>query len=179
MKTTAFASCVSKLTLALLGLATVATAPLPARERTVAGNGPKGGTYQRDVERSAGNVTKNATATNAAGQTVTRNQTRTVDRAEGTVTGAATTTLPSGKTATRTLKSEKTETGRTTTAQATGPNGGTATYESTSTRTETGFTREAAATGPKGGTATKDVTVSKEAGVIKRTVTGTKTPPKP
>ncbi|WP_414662573.1 hypothetical protein [Horticoccus sp. 23ND18S-11] len=179
MKTTALASCVSKLALALLGLATVAAAPLHARGRNVAGNGPKGGTYQREIERSAGTVTKNATATNAAGQTVTRNQTRTVDRAEGTVTGSATTTLPGGKTATSTVQSEKTETGRTTTAQATGPNGGTATYESTSTRTETGFTREAVAAGPKGGSATKDVTVSKEAGVIKRTVAGTKTPPKP
>lgn len=150
-----------------------------ARTRTVNGQGSRGGTFQRQTERSPGNVSKNTTVTNPAGQTATRTKTAHVDPATGSLSAASSTTLPDGRTASRTLESQKTETGRTTNATATGPNGKTATYNSTSTKTETGFTREATATGPAGGTAEKQVTVSKENGVITRTVTKESTPPQP
>ncbi len=120
-----------------------------ARGRSTTVKGPRGGTYQRQVNRTPGNISASSAAT-----------------------------LPNGKTATRSLSSQKTATGRTTSAQATGFNGKTATYDSTRTKTETGYVRQANATGRNGGTSSKQVSVSKENGTITRNVTTTTRPPK-
>jgi hypothetical protein len=84
--------------------------------------------------------------------------------------------LPNGKTATRTLTTEKTDTGRTTTAQATGFNGKTATFNSTRTNTAEGYTRQVTATGSNGASLSKQIDVSRENGTVSRNVTETITP---
>jgi hypothetical protein len=166
---------------AMSALAVVALSLLapssPARERVSQATGPRGGTLDRDVEASAGNVEKSATYTSPAGKVSTRHASRQADRATGTVTGSAKTTLANGKSASSSYTSVKTDTGRTTTGQATGFNGKTATYNSTSTKTADGFTREATTTGPNGGSVTKDVDVTKQDGSVTRTVMVTKNPP--
>ncbi|MBL9211535.1 MAG: hypothetical protein JNL92_13780 [Opitutaceae bacterium] len=133
----------------LLALTAALFAPVSAlaRERTKTVQGSRGGTFQRQVTQTPGNLSASSSAT-----------------------------LPNGKTASGNLTSQRTDTGRTTSAQATGFNGKTATYESTSTRTENGFTRQAEATGPKGGEAQKQVTVTRENGVVTRSATTTTSP---
>jgi hypothetical protein len=140
--------------LALSGLALAfgtAVAPVTAyaRGRSTVVNGPRGGNYQRQATHSPGNL--------SASESVT---------------------LPNGKSANRSVTSQRTDTGRTTSAQATRLNGQSATYASTATRTDTGFTRQATATGANGGTVSKQVTVSNQEGVVSRTVT-TDVVPKP
>ncbi len=137
-------------TLALITVVSLAPVEAHARGRSTTVNGSRGGTYNRQVNKSKGNVSASATAT-----------------------------TPNGKTATSSLTSQKTETGRTTSAQATGFNGKTATYDSTRTKTENGYTREASAEGPNGGTVEKQVNVAKENGTVTRTVNTVKTPPTP
>jgi hypothetical protein len=163
--------------LALIAFSLLSPVAAEARERSSQTTGPRGGTLDRDVDRTAGEVDKSATYTSPSGKVSTRNATRTTDRATGKVTGSATTTLANGKTASSSFTSVKTDTGRSTTAQATGFNGKTSTYDSTKTKTADGFTRVATATGPNGGTVTKDVDVSKQDGTVTRTATITKTPP--
>jgi hypothetical protein len=101
---------------------------------------------------------------------------RQVNKTPGKVSAAESVTLPNGQTASRSVNSQKTDTGRTTSAQATGLNGQTATYDSTRTKTDTGYNREATVTGPQGASATKQVDVTKQDGTITRTVTSTTTP---
>lgn len=119
-----------------------------ARTRSTTVFGPRGGVYQRQVSHTPGHLSASGSAT-----------------------------LPNGKTATRNVTSDRTDTGRTTSAQVTGFNGKTATYNSTRTNTANGYTRQATATGPNGGAATKTVDVSQQNGTITRSVTTTVTPP--
>jgi hypothetical protein len=121
-----------------------------ARGRSKTVHGARGGSYQRQVNHMPGHLTASKSAT-----------------------------LPNGKTASRSLSTQKTDTGRSTSAQAIGFNGKSATYESTRSRTENGYTRHATAVGPNGATASKQVNVSSQDGNVSRTVTTTKTPPKP
>lgn len=149
MKTNSLHRLVSASALALAVGFALTPCDAHARSRSTKAQGPRGGTAQRDVTRTPGNLA---------------------------VAGSA--TLPNGKTATRTLNSQKTETGRATSVRATGFNGATATYDSATTKTNTGFNRTATATGPQGATATKEVSVTTQGGTTTRTVTTTATPPK-
>jgi len=115
---------------------------------------------------------RSTTVTGARGTVYNRQ----VSKTPGKISTAESVTLPNGQTASRSVNSQKTDTGRTTSAQATGLNGQTATYDSTRTKTDTGFIREATATGPQGATATKQVNVTKQDGTVTRTVTTTTTP---
>lgn len=119
-----------------------------ARTRSTHATGSKGGTYQREVKKSPGSYASSSTAT-----------------------------LPNGKTATGSLTSEKTDTGRTTSAQRTDFNGKTSSYDSTRTKTDTGYVRQAEADGKNGGTASKNVVVSKQGNTVTRTATTQVTPP--
>jgi hypothetical protein len=119
-----------------------------ASGRSIVVHGPQGGVYQRQINRTPGNFSASGTAT-----------------------------LPGGRTASRSFATQRTDTGRTTTAQATGFNGRSATCASTFTRTDNGYTRQATATGPAGGTASKQVTVTHVDGAVTRTVTTSATPP--
>jgi hypothetical protein len=100
-------------------------------------------------------------------------------RTPGNFSASASTTLPGGQTAGRSVTSQKTDTGRTTSARATGFGGRTATYHSTRTDVENGFTRDVSASGPLGASVAKQVAVSKQDdGTVTRTVSTTATPPK-
>lgn len=132
---------------ALLTLVVLAPAA-HARGRSTVVHGGRGAVYQRHVNKVPGSF-------NASGS-VTR---------------------PDGRTASRSIASQKTDTGRTTSARATGFNGKTAAYDSTRVRTENGFERQMNATGPNGATAAKHVSVAKEGDTVTRSVTRTTTPP--
>jgi hypothetical protein len=137
----------------LLSAAAVAGAALMPLTASARGHrttiiGPRG-TYQRQVGQTPGHYTSSRTVTNASGQTATRR-----------------------------FDTQKTDTGRTTTAQATGFNGQSASYTSTRTRTDNGYTRQVNATGPAGGTATKQISVSRQDGTVTRTTSTSVTPPK-
>jgi hypothetical protein len=127
----------------------IALIPLTAsaREHSTTVYGRRGGIYGRNVTHSPGYTSVNESAQ-----------------------------LPNGKTATRTLTTEKTDTGRTTTAQATGFNGKTATFNSTRTNTAEGYTRQVTATGSNGASLSKQIDVSRENGTVSRNVTETITP---
>lgn len=131
---------------ALFAVGLLSPAAAHARGRSTTISGARGGVYHRQITQTPGNVS-----------------------------AASSATLPNGKTATRTLASGKTETGHTTSARVTGFNGKTATFDSTATKTDTGYTRQASSGGPDGATATKHVNVSRENGIVARTVTTTRT----
>jgi len=137
---------------AFVALALSLLVPLEASARgaSTTRTGRNGGVYARQVSQTPGNFSASGSAT-----------------------------LPNGKSASRSVTSQATDTGRTTSATATGFNGKTATYDSTSTKTDTGHTRSAEAVGPNGGTVSKEVDVSKQDGVTTRTVTTAATPAKP
>jgi hypothetical protein len=147
-----------------------------ARTRKSTHTGPRG-TTQSEVDRTPGNVKKSSTFTNQNGKTTTHAANRTTDAKTGSATASASTTLPDGRTASRTLQSERTDTGRSTTGTATGFNGKTATIDSTTTRTDSGHERQTTVTGPKGGTEVTNVEVSRKDGATTKTVSRTVTPP--
>jgi len=149
MKTSSAPRFFPLLTAACAALAAFAPAAAFARGHTTTVRGAGGGVYQRQVSRTPGHYASSRTVTNAGGQT-----------------------------AGRSVSSQKTDTGRVTSAQATGFDGRTATYNSSRTRTDTGYTRQVNATGPNGATASKQVTVTNQNGTVTRTVTATATPPK-
>jgi hypothetical protein len=159
---------------------TVLLAPeAQARTRKSSHSGPRG-TRESQVDRTPGSVNKSSTFTNNQGQTTAHTATRTADPKSGTVSASASTTLPDGRTASRTLESQRTETGRTTTGTATGFNGKTATIDSTTTRTGSDYNRDTTVTGPNGGKKETTVDVARQDGTTTRTVTRTATPaPKP
>lgn len=133
-----------------LALAALSLVPADAhaRGRSTSVHGARGGYYQRQVSRTPGHLSASRSAT-----------------------------LPDGRTAGRSVDSQRTDTGRTTSARATGFDGRTATYDATRTRTDTGYQRQVNATGPNGATASKQVDVSNQNGTVTRTVTRTATPP--
>ena len=133
-----------------LGLSMLVPLEAQARGSSITRTGRNGGVYTRQVSQTPGNFSASRSAT-----------------------------LPSGKSASRSVSSQATDTGRTTSATATGFNGKTATYNSTSTKTDTGHTRSAEAVGRNGATASKEVNVSKQDAVTTRTVTTAVTPDKP
>jgi hypothetical protein len=135
---------------AVVALGALSPIEAQARGRSTTVHGARGGIYQRQVSHTPGRFTASQSAT-----------------------------LPNGKAASRSLSTQKTDTGRTTSAQAVGFNGKSATYDSTRNRTETGYTRNATAVGPNGATASKQVNVSTQDGNVSRTVTTTKMPPQP
>jgi hypothetical protein len=169
MKSPSRLPAVLALTCLAFGLCSVAE----ARERIRTGSGPRGN-YSNKITRQPGSVQRDTTATGVNGQSVSHTKNRTIDPATGTLTSSASTTLPSGQTTSRSLTSQATETGRSTTATATGPNGNSATLNSSTNKTETGYTRTTSATGPNGQTASTQVDVSKEDGTTTRTATRTK-----
>ena len=125
------------------------TPAVHARSFSSTVHGARGGVYQRDVAHSPGSFSASGSAT-----------------------------LPNGKNASRSMSTQRTTTGRTTTAQATGFNGKTASYQSTRTDTETGYVREASAIRPRGTTAAKQIVVSNHDGTVSRSVHRTRTLPK-
>lgn len=133
---------------ALGALVAMVPTQVQARGRTTVVHGSRGVVYQRHVEHVPGSV-------NASGS-VTR---------------------PDGRTASRSFSTQKTDTGRVTSARATGFNGKTATYDASRMRTANGFERQVNATGPNGATASKHVSVAREGDTVTRTVTRTSTPP--
>lgn len=161
--------------LVVTGLLTPATGFARGRSTTV--HGVRGGTYQRQINRTPGNFSQTTSVTNAAGQTASRSLAAQVDRAAGSLTASASTTLADGRTASRSFNTHRTDTGRTTAVTAADLNGRTASYNSTSAKTDTGYTRQVNATGPNGATGSKQVTVSTQSGVTTRTVTRESTPP--
>jgi hypothetical protein len=102
-----------------------------------------------------------------------------VSHTPGKFSASGSASLPNGKTASRSVVSQQTDMGRTTSAQRTGFNGKTATYDSNRTKTDSGYTRQIHASGKNGSTATKQVDVSKQDGTITRSVVTTTTPPTP
>jgi hypothetical protein len=135
---------------ALVAVGSFAPVEAFARGRSTTTYGSRGGVYHRQVSQSPGAFSASASAI-----------------------------APNGKTASRSFSSQKTATGRTTSAQSTGFNGKNATYDSTRTKTETGYIRQASATGANGATAAKQVNVSNNNGSVTRTVSTTTTPPTP
>lgn len=132
---------------ALLAVAFALPVDVQARSRSTTVQGARGGTFQRQVNHTPGNFSASGSAR-----------------------------LADGRSASRSFSSQKTDTGRTTSARATGPNGKTASYDSTRVRTDTGYTRQVNVAGPNGGTGSKQVDVSRQNGTVTRTVNAAHTP---
>jgi hypothetical protein len=175
MNTLKFSRFVSVACMAALSMVLCAN-DAQARTRKSTHTGPKG-TAQSQVDRSPGNVKKSSTFTGQNGQTTTHEANRTTDLKTGSVNASASTTLPDGRTASRSLQSERTDTGRSTTGTATGFNGKTATIDSTTTRTDSGHNRQTTVTGPNGGKQVTTVDVTRQDGTTTRTVDRAVTPP--
>lgn len=132
---------------ALLAVAFALPVDVLARGRSTTVHGARGGTFQRQVNHTPGNLS---------------------------ASGAA--RLADGRSASRSFATQRTETGRSTSGRVTGFNGKTGSYDSTRTRTDTGYTRQVNLAGPNGATGSKQVDVSRQNGTVTRTVSATHIP---
>lgn len=145
-----------------------------AREGTYAKSNGKSGSFESQTTREKGRVTREGSATNQDGKTVTSTAERIKDKAAGTSTSARTITGPEGKAATVNTTSTKNSDGTVSTEGTRSVfNGHTSTFASTATKTEDGRTATGTITNAKGQTATTTGAVTHGAGETVKAQTAT------
>ena len=132
----------------------------------------KSGSAETTVTKGKGRKTREGSASNQDGETVTRKSERLTDRDAGTSSLSSTTTGPGGKTATTNSTATRTGEGTaSTTGTRTGFNGETSTYAGTVAKTEEGRTATGTITGPDGKTAAVNTTATHGDGEANKTTT--------